>query len=157
MKKLLNLLLSLTLVLALAGCGKEQTATYVLTTDEDGMVMVDTMTYSAKGDIVYEMTEKIELDLSGLDADTKAYMIEIYDEYFAELKNNAPDSVTMTYTSNDGVYDATIAIDIANADLQELVDGGYIYTTTDAEGNLVAISFEQSCQGLEASGYVLQE
>lgn len=157
MKKLLSLVLSLTLVFALAGCGKEQTATYVLTTNEEGMVMTDTMTYSAKGDIVYEMKEDMVLDLSGLDEESKTFMVDLYNEYFGEMKNNAPDTVVMDYSITDDVLTVSIDIDIKNSDLQELVDGGFVTTTTDAEGKLVAISFEQSCTGLEASGYVLQE
>ena len=65
MKKLLSLVLSLVLVCSLAGCGKEQSATYVLTSTQEGvMSMSDTQTLKAKGDIVYEMAETTVVDIS---------------------------------------------------------------------------------------------
>ncbi len=156
MKKLLNLVLSLVLVCALAGCGKEQSATYAITTDVGGMTMTDTMTYSAKGDIVYEMKENIIMDFSTYDESAKASDMELYASVYDEMCKGAPKGVTMTCNTNGDTITVDMTIDFKSADLQELVDNGYIYTTTDSEGKLVAISFEQSCTGLEASGYTLQ-
>lgn len=157
MKKLLSLVLSLVLVCALAGCGKEQSATYALTTDIGGMTMTDTLSYSAKGDIVYEMKENIVMDFSTYASETKASDMEIYASAYEEMRSTAPDGVTMTCATNSDIITIDIAIDFGSADLQELVDKGFIYTTAGEDGKLVAISFNQSCTGLEASGYVLQE
>lgn len=157
MKKLLNLALSLVLVFALAGCGKEQTATYEISTNVGEMVMTDTLTYSAKGDIVYEMVEKIIMDFSNYNEETKASDMETYGSVYDEMSKSSPDGVTMTCTTDGDIITVDMTIDFKAADLKELVDNGYIYTTSDEEGNLVAISFQQSCTGLEASGYTLKE
>lgn len=157
MKKLLSLVLSLVLVFTLAGCGKEQSATYAMTVDLGGMSMTDTMTYSAKGDIVYELNENIVMDFSAYASETKASDMEIYASAYEEMRSTAPEGVTMTCATDGDFITVDISIDFGSADLQELVDKGFIYTTAGEDDKLVAISFEQSCTGLEASGYVLQE
>ncbi|MBQ9140903.1 MAG: hypothetical protein IJX63_03815 [Lachnospiraceae bacterium] len=158
MKKLLSLLLSLVLVFSLAGCGKEQTATYVLTSTEEGMqTMTDTQILKAKGDIVYEMKEITVVDISMADEETKALLSEFYGEYFGNLDENAPECVTMTSSIENDVFKVEIVIDLDGADLQELIDGGYLMADSSVADTVKAISFSQTCDGLAAAGYILQE
>lgn len=157
MKKLLNLLLSLTLVLTLVGCGKEQTATYVMEVSQDGLAMVDTMVYKATGDIVYEMNENVTIDLSGLDDATKEAMVAYYDEFYGAMEANVPEGVTFDYSYENNVCTVVCNMNLKEADLQELSDGGYLVLTSENGEMVKAISFKQTCEFCEASGYVLQE
>ncbi len=157
MKKLLSLVLSLVLVCSLAGCGKEQSATYVLTSTQEGvMSMSDTQTLKAKGDIVYEMAETTVVDISMAEEAAKAQLSEYYTEYFNNFATNAPEGVTVTSNNADDVFEVSVTIDLKNADLQELMKGGYLIGTSEDADKAQAISFSQTCAGLEAAGYVLQ-
>lgn len=157
MKKLMNLLLSLTLVLALAGCGKEQTATYVMDMSQDGVGIVDTMVYKATGDIVYQMDETVTIDLSGVDDETKELLVAYYDEYYGAMGTDVPKGVEFSASYENDVYTVICNLNLKEGDLQELSDGGYLVFTTDNGDTAKVISFKQTCEYCEAAGYVLQQ
>lgn len=156
MKKLLNLLLSLTLVLALTGCGQEQSATYVMTQEQDGMTISDTQSIKAKGDLVYEMVEDMYIDLSSVDEATKEPLLAYYEETYVAMKDNAPEGVVVNVVNDGNKISVQISIDLAGAELQDLIDGGYIVATSSNGQPIKAISFKQTCAALEAGGYVKQ-
>lgn len=157
MKKLMNLLLSLTLVLALAGCGKEQSATYVMNFSQDGVNMVDTMIYQATGDIVTQMDENVVIDLSGLDATTKELMVAYYDEFYGAMGTDVPEGVTFSSSYENDIYTVDLSMNLKEADLQELSERGYLLLTSENGEQVQAISFKQTCEYCEANGYVLQQ
>lgn len=157
MKKLLNLLLSLTLVLALAGCGKEQTATYVMDVEQDGMHLVDTMVYKAAGDIVYQMDETVSIDLSAMDEATRDAVVASYDEMYGAMGTDVPAGVEFQSSYENNVYTVVLNMNLKEADLQELSERGYLVLSTENGQTIQAISFKQTCEFAEASGYVLQE
>ncbi len=157
MKKLVKLLLCMTLVLALTGCGKEQTATYKMEQDLMGLSLSDTQIITAKGDKVTRMEEITEIALGGYSDEEKALFVEQYDANYGAMKDSAPDCVKMEYGVEGDVYKVTMDIDIANGDIKELVDGGFIYLDTESDANKVLmLSFKQTCAALEASGYTAQ-
>ena len=156
MKKLVSLLLSLTLVLAMTGCGKEQSATYVMTSVQEGITMTDTQVVEAKGDVVKSLYETTTLDLSESDSEMVDFLVAYYDEAFGSMKDSAPASVVVEYGLDGTTYTAIININLDGADLQELINGGYINVTSDNANTLKYISFSQTCAALEASGYTLQ-
>ena len=79
-----------------------------------------------------------------------------YTEYFNNFATNAPEGVTVTSNNADDVFEVSVTIDLKNADLQELMKGGYLIGTSEDADKAQAISFSQTCAGLEAAGYVLQ-
>lgn len=157
MKKLLNLLLSLTLVLTLAGCGQEQTATYVMDLEQDGMHMVDTMVYKATGDIVYQMDETVTIDLSGMDEATREVVVATYDEMYGAMGTDIPEGVVFEYSYENNIYTVVCNMNLKEADLQELSERGYLVLTSENGEMVQAISFKQTCEYCESAGYVLQE
>lgn len=157
MKKILNLLLSLTLVLALAGCGKEQTATYVMDVEQDGMHLVDTMVYKAAGDIVYQMDENVTIDLSAMDDATRDAVVAVYDEMYGAMGTDVPEGVEFQSSYENNVYKVALSMNLKEADLQELSERGYLVLTSENGETVQAISFKQTCEFCEASGYVLQQ
>lgn len=157
MKKLVKLLLCMTLVLALTGCGKEQSATYQMETTVEGIHCTETQTLKAKGDIVYQMDTNSTLDLSSLSAEDKDSFIEIYKTYYDELKNTAPETVKIEYTIDGSTFNVSSSMDIKNSDLQELISLDFIAATSDNAEKLRAISYKQSCDALEATGFTLVE
>ncbi len=157
MKKLLALLLSATLMLALAGCGAEQTATYVSTTTEEGITITDAQTIQAKGDKIQRLTETTTMDFSTLDTEIQAQLVAYYDESFDAAKADAPTGVAISYSEQNGVYTATFDIDLVAGDLQELIEKKYIMITSDNASTIKYVSYSQTCAALEASGYTLQQ
>lgn len=157
MKKLMNLLLSLTLVLALAGCGKEQSATYVMDITQDGVHIVDTMIYNATGDIVTQMDEVVTADLSALDDATKELMVAYYDEFYGAMGTDVPEGVTFSSSYENNVYTVNLKMDLKKADLQVLSERGYLMLSSENGEQVKVISFKQTCEFCEASGYVLQK
>lgn len=151
MKKLVKLLLCLTLVLALTGCGKEQTATYKMEQDTMGIKISDTYVITAKGDKVTKMEEVCSIDISALDDAQKEAVIATYDEQYGAMKDSAPDSVVFDISSDDNSYTVKVDYNIEEADLKALADAGYIQATND--GKILYVSFKQTCEGLAASGY----
>ena len=157
MKKLLNLLLTLTLVFALAGCGKEQMATYVMDVEQDGMHMVDTMVYKATGDIVYQMDETVTIDLSAMDEATRNAVVASYDEIYGAMGTDVPKGVEFQSSYENNVYTVVLNMNLKEADLQELSERGYLVLTSENGQTVQVISFKQTCAFAEQSGYVLQE
>lgn len=157
MKKLVKLLLCLTLVLALTGCGKEQTATYELETVQGTLSCVDTQILKAKGDVVYQMDTNSYIDLSALSEEEKTAIVEFYSAYFGEMKDKAPSTVKIEFSSDDKAFKSSCSMDIKNSDLQELIDLGFVAMTSDTTQKVTFISFKQSCEGLEALGFKLVE
>ncbi|MBR4084974.1 MAG: DUF1307 domain-containing protein [Lachnospiraceae bacterium] len=156
MKKLVKLLLCMTLVLALAGCGKEQKATYKMEQDMMGMTITDTQIITAKGDKVVRMEEITEISFADFTDEEKELAAATYDETYGAMKDGAPDSVKMEYGLDGDVYRFTLDIDIANGDIKELIDGGFVYATSGDAEKAIFISFKQTCEGLEKAGYTAQ-
>lgn len=157
MKKLVKLLLCMTLVLALTGCGKEQSATYKLETAQGILTCVDTQTIKATGDIVYQMDTTSVIDLSGLTEEEKTLIIDTYSEYFGTMKDQAPETVKIEYSVDENTFNAATSMDIKNSDLQELIELGFVVSTTEDSKQMKFISFKQSCEALESMGFTLVE
>lgn len=159
MKKFLALILSLSVIFVLAGCSaKEQTATYVMETEEAGVFkMTDTQVLKAKGDIVYQIDEITVIDFSAADAATQESLIAYYDEVFGSMKAAAPETVSVDFSCSDNIYTVVISINVGDSDVQELLAGGYLSSGDTNVENIKAISFKQTCGVFENSGYVLQE
>lgn len=157
MKKLVKLLLCMSLVLALAGCGKEQTATYELKQDAMGITISDTYVINAKGDKVTKMEEVCAIDISSLSAEEKELIVSTYDAQYGAMKDAAPSSVVFDISSNDTTYTVKVVYNIDGADLAELQEAGYIEAATGDDGKILYVSFKQTCEGLEQGGYTLVE
>lgn len=157
MKKLMKLLICLTLVLSLTACGKAQTATYVMDITQEGVHIVDTMIYNATGDIVTQMDEKVTVDLSGVDAATKDALVAYYDEFYSAMGTDVPEGVTFSSGLEGDIYKVDLSMDLKKADLQVLSERGYLMLTSENGQEVKVISFKQTCEFCEASGYVLQQ
>ena len=158
MKKLVKLLLCLSLVLALTGCGKEQTATYTAVQDVMGIKITDTQTITAKGDKVITMVEITDIKFTDFTEEELKVAAETYDEQYAELAKTFPKSVESTYGLEGDIYKFKLTINFDGADLEELVDAGLVTKPAGQEDKKLAyISFKQTCDGLESMGYTTVE
>lgn len=152
MKKIIGSLTVLTLLLALTACGgKEQSATYTMESDLNGVVMTDTMTLDAKGDEVQKMTEVVKLDLTGVDETSQSLLIEQYEQVVDAY--NAVEGVECTSETGEGSYSITIVIDATGDAIAELASQGLL----QVDGSTDGISLEATGEALTASGYTLQE
>lgn len=152
MKKRIFSCLLLTMVFVLTACGgKKQSVTYMMESDLNGVVMTDTMTLDAKGDVVQQMTETVTLDMSGVDETSQSLLIEQYEQVVNAY--NAVEGVECTSATEEGSYSITIVIDATGDAVTELASQGLL----QVEGSTDGISLEATGEALTASGYALQE
>ena len=149
MKKYFRVLVCFCLMAVLAGCGnKEQTVTYQLAREEDGLGMVDTMTLCAKGDVVQQITEVIDLDFTSYDEETKELLYVVYEEMVAAYAS--VEGVTCTGEAGEGTYQMCIDIDATGTAVAELAEQGLLQVEGESQG----ISLKLTGESLENNGYV---
>ena len=152
MKKIISLLSVFVLVVSLTACGgKEQSATYTMQSEVDGLVMTDTMTLGAKGDTVQTMTEVIALDLSSFDESTQTALTETYSTIVDSY--NSVEGVECTMESGDGSISITVVIDATGEAVSQLADAGLLQVEGDAD----RLSLSATGEALVESGYTLVE
>ncbi len=159
MKKYWSILLCVSVFVLMTGCGREQSATYELVQDEEGLfMMTDVQTLNAKGDQVYEILETTTLVFSEAEDAVLQLVIDYYDDTVATMQENAPEGVEISSSYADKVYVLNMHLYLDGADLQEIINGGYLMGVDEEElGEIDRISFKNTCAGLEAAGYILQE
>ncbi|MCH5332561.1 MAG: hypothetical protein J1D89_01265, partial [Agathobacter sp.] len=87
MKRVVAGLLALGMAFALTACGgKEQTVTYRMETEQSGLKMEDTMTLTAKGDLVQKMSEVIKVDTSSFEDEQREQINTAYDLLVEQYK-----------------------------------------------------------------------
>lgn len=141
-------LLALGMAFALTACGgKDQTVTYRMETEQNGLKMEDTMTLEAKGDKVQKMSEVIKVDTSSLEAEQREQINTAYDQLVEQYK--AVDGVECTGDNTDTSYTIKIDIDATGNAVQDLSNQGLL----QVNGNAGSISLKATCSSLETAGY----
>ncbi len=135
----------------------EKYTVYETSMDVNGLSVSDKQTILANGDFVGLLVESTTIDLSDYTEDDRALYAEAYDEIYAPLCNEAPQSVTVLYGLDDTIYRVEIMINLEGANLKDLIDTGYLTILSGSSNNIMYVSYEQTCLGLEESGYVLVE
>ena len=152
MKKFVSIMAVLCMSFALLACaGKEQSVTYCSETNQDGLLMKDTMTLDAKGDAVQKITEVIEMDLSAFDEDTQKVMCTLYDELVVQYQSI--EGVEGSGETGDGSYRMHIVIDTTGEAVSQLTEQGLLQVDGDTSG----ISLKKTAESLESNGYTLVE
>lgn len=148
MRRVVAGLLALGMVFALTACGgKEQTVTYRMETEQNGLKMEDTMTLSAKGDTVQKISEVVKVDTSTLQDEQKEQINTLYDQMVELYK--AVDGVECTGEKTDTSYTITIDIDATGNAVKELSEQGLL----QVDGNANRISLKVTGSSLESAGY----
>lgn len=148
MRRVVAGVLALGMMLALTACGgKEQTVTYRLEQEQNGLKMEDTMTLNAKGDTVQKMSEVVKVDLSTLDDAQKEQINTLYDQMVEQYK--AVDGVECTGEKTDSSYTIKVEIDATGNAVKELSKAGLL----QVDGNASRISLKETGKGLEGAGY----
>lgn len=148
MRRVVAGLLALGMVFALTACGgKEQTVTYRMETEQNGLKMEDTMTLSAKGDTVQKISEVVKVDTSTLQDEQKEQINTLYDQMVELYK--AVDGVECTGEKSDTSYTITIDIDATGNAVKELSEQGLL----QVDGNANRISLKVTGSSLESAGY----
>ncbi len=135
----------------------EKCAVYEADLDVSGMAIKDKQTVYANGDIVTILLESTSIDLSDVSENELSIFADVYGESYKPIKENAPECVEVIYGLDGNVYRFEMMIYLENADLKELVEGGYLTMTSGNLDTVIFVSYEQTCAGLEAGGYTLVE
>lgn len=158
MKKLVKLLLCMTLVLALTGCGKEQTATYEYVQSADGVTMTDTQTIVAKGDKCLSLKEVATFVFDGMTDEQLTLVEETYNATYSSIAATLPEGTEITYGLDGNTYNMELFINYEEADLDKLIEAGIVQAPEGQDAaKIVYISFKQTCTALESMGYTVVE
>ena len=150
MKKLISALLVVSMILLLASCGSTEptTATYRTEMEQNGLVMVDTMTIDAKGDSIEKMTEIIEMDFSAFDDATIEQFYITYDTLVEQY--NSVEGVECTSEPGDKSYTMTVVIDATGDAVGTLAEMGLLAVEGNADG---VLSLKATEEALLNSGF----
>lgn len=148
MRRVVAGLLALGMVFALTACGgKEQTVTYRMEQEMNGLKLEDTMTLTAKGDTVQKISEVVKVDTSAFEEEQREQVNTKYDQMVEEYK--AVDGVTCTGEKTDTSYTIKVEIDATGNAVKELSEKELL----QVEGNADRISLKETSTGLESAGY----
>lgn len=157
MKKILKLLLSVSLVLALTGCATQQTATYQKIIDWEDATATDTHTIDATGNKVIRVKEVVEVEFSdSLSAMEKSIYIMEMENTFKQIKDKNLEGVSIDYLRDGDIFKVTLDINTTSCDLKQLSDLE-LYTGNKTPEDGDKVSFKGSCKILEENGYTLVE
>ena len=149
MKRVIVGLMALGMAFTMTACGgKEQTVTYRNETETSGIKTTDTMTFTAKGDIVEKLTEVIEFDISSFDDATKEQFNSTYEELVAQY--NDIEGVNCTMTAGDDTITFNIDVDTTGDAVNELTEKNLLAMEGGGSGK---ISLKASAASLESTGY----
>lgn len=152
MKKIIKIATALCMILALTACGGTQKITYRSEHEEDsGLKLVDTMTLTAKKDVVQEIKDVIEIDISGFEMEEQKKMAAVYNKLVEQYM--AVEGVECTSSVSTGTYTISITIDAESEALEELASRDMIVI----EGGGGALSLEAVGASLEGNGYTKVE
>lgn len=152
LRKMAAGVLTLVMAFVLTACGgQEQTVSYRMVQEQDGLKLTDEITLEAKGDIVQKMTEKIIVDTTVFDDAQKEQINVVYDEMVAMYQG--VEGVECTGTAGENDYTINIVVDATGSAVEELAELGLLQIEGDANG----ISLKASQEAFEASGYTIIE
>ncbi len=150
MKRVVVGLLALGMAFTMTACGgKEQTVTYQGEMEESGLKAKDTMTFTAKGDLVQKLTEVIEFDISSFDDEVKEQLNSVYEDLSGQY--NEVEGVSCTMTTDENSITFNIDVDTTGGAVKELTDKGFLQM--DGGDGSGKISLKASAASLESSGY----
>ncbi|MDD5937359.1 MAG: DUF1307 domain-containing protein [Clostridiales bacterium] len=144
MKKLISLVLILSMALSLVACGKKVTdTTYKI--ESNGVVM--NITLHAEGDVIKKMTQVSTLPLESYNEDQFALIEAALEE--SEKMYSEFDCVTYTTDKKDGVLTETIIMDISKEDnLRKLIENKLLPVTNKDAKYLSLKATEKSYDSL---------
>lgn len=154
MKQIAAAFLAAVMVLSLAACSAAE-STVVLrgdVSDEMGLPTTDTWTLTAKGDIVQNLKEVFEVDLSEYDDETRDYFIELVGSILMDAAEGI-DGVTCTDRTEGTTYIIELTINCTGDTVKKAVEAGIL----EVDGNASAISLKETRSSLESQGYKVVE
>lgn len=154
MKSVVTICLMLVMVLSFAACAPvEKTVTLRGDmTESMGMPTTDTWVLTAKGDTVQTLHKTMEVDLSGLDEETKAFVVSAVGSAISEPAKGI-EGVTYNQKTEGDKFIVEITISCSGNTVKEAVDAGLL-TVEDSSSR---ISLKQTQAALEKQGYEVVE
>ncbi|MCI8418389.1 MAG: DUF1307 domain-containing protein [Lachnospiraceae bacterium] len=124
-----------------------QSETFYAEEQTSGIILKDTMTFYAVEDVIFEMVERVDVDLTDIDEDTRELLFETYDRFVEEYQS--VEGVECTGARYEYGYIMDITIDTTKDAAQELADMGLIELIGDSE----KLSLKETREALENNGY----
>lgn len=140
------------ILIAFTSCAGAHSEAYVNKTDLYGIKITETMTFDAKGDIIYQITECMEMDFSELTADETAEYKDIFKSSVADAYSSV-DGVTCANSMENGIYKIEAVIPANEQTLSALSETGVM----QFHGTGKILSLKATGKALESSGFTKKQ
>lgn len=152
MKKVLSFITVFCIMLSLSSCASERVAVYKNEQELNGIKIIETLTFNAKGDIIYQITENMKLDMSGFEQEEMENMKDVFKTSITDVYTGI-EGITCTDDLTDGIYTINAVIPSNKETISALSEAGLMEFTGDSD----KLSLSITGKSLEESGYVKVE
>ena len=150
--KILTAAVSICILLSVCACVSENFASYTSEQQVNGITITETLSFNAKGDVIYQITDNIKLDFTGFEEEERT---EHKDTFKASITDiySAIEGVTCTDDMTDGIYTINAVIPSQEDILNKIAESGLMQFTGDSK----VLSLSVTGESLEKSGYTKTE
>lgn len=150
--KVVTVIAAFCMLASVSACAGERVASYTRNYDINGIKATETFTFNAKGDIIYQITENIKLDLnSNLSDLSEEETISIKDYFKTSITDEFSEieGVNCTDDLTDGIYTINAVIPAEKEILSVVAEKGLLEFT----GNSSRLSLTVTEKSLKENGY----
>lgn len=133
---------------SVASCAGERVAVYTNENEVNGIKVAETLTFNAKGDIIYQITENMKLDLSEFSENEITSLKDVFKTSITDVYSEI-EGVTCTDDLTDGIYTINAVIPAEKEILSVVAEKGLLEFT----GNSSRLSLTVTEKSLKESGY----
>lgn len=146
--KVVTVIAAFCMLASVSACAGERVAVYTNNYDINGIKATETLTLNAKGDIIYQITENMKLNLSEFNEDEIKDLKDIFktsitDEFSEIERVNCTDDLT------DGIYTINAVIPAEKEILSAIAEKGLLEFT----GTSSRLSLTITEKSLKENGY----
>ena len=123
-------------------------AVYTNENEVNGIKVAETLTFNAKGDIIYQITENMKLDLSEFSENEITSLKDVFKTSITDVYSEI-EGVTCTDDLTDGIYTINAVIPAEKEILSVVAEKGLLEFT----GNSSRLSLTVTEKSLKESGY----
>ena len=150
--KVITVIAALCMLVSVSACAGERVAVYINENEVNGIKVTETLTFNAKGDIIYQITENMKLDFSDFGEDEITSLKDVFKTSITDVYAGI-EGVTCTDDVTDGVYTINAVIPAEKETLDILSEKGLMEFT----GSSSRLSLAVTEKSLKESGYVKSE
>lgn len=140
------------LMFCISACVSENFAAYTSEQEVNGIKIIETLSFNAKGDVIYQITDNIKLDFTGFEQEDIEQLKQTFASSITDVYATI-EGVTCTDDLTNGIYTINAVIPCEENILDEISQAGVMEFTGDSK----VLSLSVTGDSLEQSGYTKTE